>query len=156
MKKTNSSACFSLPFEVIELELNSYHILIPASINGITGDLIIDTGASVSVIDRELFRELPEKTASLKIQSGSITGEISEVQIVEPRCVMLGDIPVSLPQLATIDLSYINEMYGSSRQRRIIGLLGCDFCLSHSAIINYRTKTFRFKKSRKAERVEEV
>ena len=41
-----------IPIEVVELEDNSFHIIITLQIGSIEGDFIIDTGASVTVIDK--------------------------------------------------------------------------------------------------------
>lgn len=145
MKNHLSTPYLKTGIEILELEENSYHVLIPVSINGIEGDMIIDTGASVSVLDQNLFGHLPDKITSLKMQSGSITGEIDEVRVVCPEEVKIGNIQVNINQIAIIDLNYINEMYYNTSQRKIIGLLGSDFCVTHQAVLNYRAKTFRFK-----------
>ena len=41
-----------IPIEVVELEDNSFHIIATLQIGSIEGDFIIDTGASVTVIDK--------------------------------------------------------------------------------------------------------
>lgn len=145
MKKQTGTGFTAVTIEILELEENSYHVLIPVNINGIEGDMIIDTGASVSVLDKNLFAYLPDKTTTLKLQSGSVTGEIKEVRVVCPREVKIGQTGVNIHQIAIINLDYINEMYAEHSQRKVIGLLGSDFCVAHKAILDYNTKTFRFK-----------
>lgn len=44
-----------IPIEIVELESNSYHLITPFEINGVKGEAIIDTGASVTVIDNQLL-----------------------------------------------------------------------------------------------------
>ena len=44
--------------------------------------------------------------------------------------------------LAAIDLEYVNEMYVKHLNRKIIGLLGCDFCVRYQVAIDYRKKEF--------------
>ena len=70
-RKKNKKAChFTTPYhpyinsriqtvavEIVGLEDNSYHLIVPVEINGIQGDMIIDTGASVTVVDRQVFPE---------------------------------------------------------------------------------------------------
>lgn len=41
-----------IPIEIVELEDNSFHIIVSLQIGSIEGDFIIDTGASVTVIDK--------------------------------------------------------------------------------------------------------
>ena len=87
-RKKNKKAChFTTPYhpyinsriqtvavEIVGLEDNSYHLIVPVEINGIQGDMIIDTGASVTVVDRQVFPEdLPEE-ADVQMTSGSVTG----------------------------------------------------------------------------------
>ena len=89
-RKKNKKAChFTTPYhpyinsriqtvavEIVGLEDNSYHLIVPVEINGIQGDMIIDTGASVTVVDRQVFPEdLPEE-ADVQMTSGSVTGQI--------------------------------------------------------------------------------
>ena len=44
-----------IPIELVELEDCSYHLIVKVDIDGIAGDMIIDTGASVTVADQKLF-----------------------------------------------------------------------------------------------------
>ncbi len=48
---------FRLPLEVIELDNLSYHILVEGEMNGLPCNLIIDTGASRTVFDRNYFED---------------------------------------------------------------------------------------------------
>ncbi len=50
-----------IPVEIIKLEDNSFHMLVHVETDGVQGDMIIDTGASVTVLDSLLF---PEKTSA--------------------------------------------------------------------------------------------
>ena len=96
-RKKNKKAChFTTPYhpyinsriqtvavEIVGLEDNSYHLIVPVEINGIQGDMIIDTGASVTVVDRQVFPEdLPEE-ADVQMTSGSVTGQIHDVHLVK-------------------------------------------------------------------------
>lgn len=129
-----------LPVEIVELEKNSYHLIISLEINGIQGDVIIDTGASVTVIDKQLLEEQDILTTETCIQSGSVTGQISDVKVVKTKSIKIGGIPFKNIHLAAIDLDYVNEMYNHHLKRKIIGLLGCDFCVKHRVVIDYQKK----------------
>ena len=73
-KKNNK---ITIPLEIVELESDSFHLLVPVMINGEQGDMIVDTGASVTVADRRLFPEGCEEETDVQLQSGGITGSIS-------------------------------------------------------------------------------
>lgn len=129
-----------LPVEIVELESNSYHLIISLEINGIQGDVIIDTGASVTVIDKNLLEEQDILTTNVSIRSGSVTGQINDVKVIKTKSIKIGGISFKNLHLAAIDLNYVNEMYDHHLKRKIIGLLGCDFCVKHGVVIDYQKK----------------
>lgn len=136
MRKKNTGP-ITVPIEKVELEDHSYHILVAVEINGIAGDMIIDTGASVTVADRQLFPRFEEPEEAVKIQSSSITGEIKDVQVMHTESFQIGSIQLQEMCIALIDLDYVNKMYKKHLNRRVIGLLGSDFCIHHGIIIDY-------------------
>ena len=56
----------------------------------------------------------------------------------------IGDRKFKNLKLAAIDLKYVNDMYNRHLNRKIIGLLGCDFCVKHKVVIDYRSKELSF------------
>lgn len=130
----------SIPIELVRLEGNSFHIIIPVEIDGIRGDMILDTGASVTVIDQNL---LPEKDTGKSwgtLQSGSVTGQIGHVRIHKAEYLKIGNRKFKNLQLAGIDLQYVNGMYHEHLNRRVLGLLGCDFCVRHQVQLDFKKK----------------
>ena len=64
-----------IPIEIVELEDNSFHIIVSLQIGSIEGDFIIDTGASVTVIDKLTpFSYEPLDDVS-EINSGGVCGD---------------------------------------------------------------------------------
>lgn len=131
---------FTFPVEIVRLEDNSFHLIVKVDIDGVAGDMIIDTGASVTVIDRKIFPDKISDESGIRMQSGSVTGQIGDVRIIQADCFKIWGHKVRNLQLAAIDLDYVNELYHRHLNRKIIGLLGCDFCVTHKAVINCRTK----------------
>ncbi len=129
-----------IPVELVELEDNSYHLIVRVDIDGITGDMIIDTGASVTVADRNLFPEQADQDNTVKMQSGSVSGQINDVHVINIKRLTIGGRRLRNFHLAGIDLDYVNEMYNKHLNRKIIGLLGCDFCVRYKVCIDYRKK----------------
>ena len=147
-RKKHLKAChyrrLTIPIEIVSLEDNSYYPVIRVKIEHIAGDMIIDTGASVTVIDEQLFPELPGEPTFLEMQSGSVTGQIQHVRLVKAKEMQIGDRKFKNLKLAAIDLKYVNDMYNRHLNRKIIGLLGCDFCVKHKVVIDYRSKELSF------------
>ncbi|MEG0795467.1 MAG: retropepsin-like aspartic protease [Odoribacter sp.] len=129
-----------IPIEIVELEDNSFHLIVSVEIDGIRGDMIIDTGASVTVIDPQIFPEKRKDDQIVQMQSGSVTGQINRVTLLQAEHFKIGNRKIKKIQLAGIDLNYVNDLYNKHLQRKIIGLLGCDFCVKYGATIDYRRK----------------
>ena len=136
-----------VPLEIVELEDNSYHIITTVLIGSIEGDFIIDTGASVTVIDRntpfshEAIADIPE------INSGGVSGRIEEVKLVNLPTFQIGDYTIENLHAAVIDLDYVNTLYEKQLRRRISGLLGSDFLVKFKSVIDYENKYLRLKVS---------
>lgn len=133
-KKNNK---ITIPLEIVELESDSFHLLVPVMINGEQGDMIVDTGASVTVADRRLFPEGCEEETDVQLQSGGITGSISDVRTANVRQFCIGELKLQDKRIAVIDLDYVNDMYKKHVHRKVIGLLGSDFFIAHRAVVNY-------------------
>lgn len=136
-----------VPLEIVELEDNSYHIITTVLIGSIEGDFIIDTGASVTVIDRntpfshEAIADVPE------INSGGVSGRIEEVKLVNLPTFQIGDYIIEDLHAAIIDLDYVNTLYEKQLNRRVAGLLGSDFLVKFKAVIDYENKRLQLKVS---------
>ena len=129
-----------IPIELVELEDCSYHLIVKVDIDGIAGDMIIDTGASVTVADQKLFPSQMLDDNSISMQSGSVSGQINNVRIIQVKRLSIGGRNLRNFRLAGIDLDYVNEMYNKHLKRKIIGLLGCDFCVRYKACFDYSKK----------------
>lgn len=129
-----------IPIEIVELESNSYHLITSFEMNGIKGEAIIDTGASVTVIDSNLLAGNEIEQTGIQIQSGSVTGQIEEVKVIQVKEIKIGEHRFKNLQLAAIDLNYVKEMYCQHLERKIMALLGCDFCVKHCVVIDYQKK----------------
>ena len=129
-----------VPIELVRLKENSFHIIVKTEIDGVRGDMIIDTGASITVIDQNKVAEKTPEIQTNRIQSGSVTGQIQEVRIFKPAYLKIRNLKFKNKQLAGIDLQYVNEMYDEHLKRNVLGLLGCDFCVKHQARIDFKNK----------------
>lgn len=130
-----------IPVEIVKLEDCSYHLLVTVEIDGIQGDMIIDTGASVTVVDQKMFPDKANDESTVQLQSGSVSGQLNDVHLLKTDHFKIGGRKMKNLQLAGIDLDYVNEMYKKHLNRKIIGLLGCDFCVRYNVVIDYRNKT---------------
>lgn len=130
-----------IPFQIIELEHQSYHIVIDGKIDTIDLTLIVDTGASRTIIDKRYADKL------VKLDFGTenpiATGLSAEQIPVElfniPMLSLEGVIFENVPSL-TADLTAINDIYISLTGKPIGGLIGCDFLLQRVKGIDLKRK----------------
>lgn len=116
-----------------------YHLGLDVNLNGKNAFLLLDTGASRTVFDKnqiELYNSseielLDEKSTGLGTSSMDIhTTKISNLEI--------GTKKIENITLALIDLSHVNETYEKLGFRKIQGVLGSDLLYKYQAVINYR------------------
>jgi hypothetical protein len=147
VKKMNRMEEIQVPVELVELDENSFHILVTIVIGCIEGDFIVDTGASITVIDScTPFSHEPLEDVR-GIHSGGVGGEIGEVKLVNLPTFHLGGYTLENVRVALLDLQYVNTLYHSRLRRRMAGLLGSDFLMKYNAVIDYENKRLTLKVS---------
>jgi predicted aspartyl protease len=128
----------------IRLSSKSGHIVTKARINGYEGRFIIDTGASASCINQEMYKEFKLETQfmdrSIGTASGSLRPRISHNNTLE-----LGDWSDQDSTLLSMDMNYINNALKTEGMKSIQGLLGADFLITAKAVIDYRGKKIYLK-----------
>ena len=131
-----------IPIEIIELENQSYHLIVKCTLNGEQiGDMVIDTGASKTVFDKNFVRTYQDQNVDNdELQSCGLGGEDINSDLVEISSLSFGDFTSETLKVVLIDLNHINKMYEKHCQRQICGLLGSDFLVNHHAIIDYQKK----------------
>ena len=131
-----------VPIEIIELEDQSFHLIVECTLNGEqVGDMVIDTGASKTVFDRNFVRTYQDQNIDNdELQSCGLGGEDINSDLVEISSLSFGDFTSETLKVVLIDLNHINKMYEKHCQRQICGLLGSDFLVNHHAIIDYQKK----------------
>lgn len=126
-----------IPFEILKLEDDSYHILVNVVINKyIEGKFVIDTGASKTILDSSLELKEEQKLGEEPFSSG-LGGELA-INFCKVDRLSIGTFTMENMTLATVDLSTVNSAYEKVVSTRVIGLLGSDLLLKYGAIINYR------------------
>ena len=131
---------FIIPLNLIELDDQSYHLLIKASINSIPLNLIIDTGASKTVFDRKILEEsLPAHESEIQnIRSSGIMADNIDSKMGIADIFRIGDLELNGYPVVMIDLDAINKLYLKIAGKKIHGLLGSDFLFEWDAIIDYK------------------
>ncbi len=116
------------------------HFEIKATINGIKGRFILDTGASNSCVGFEeatLFNLATE--ASEHKAAGAGTTEI-ETQLSKENTLAFGNFRIPNVDLVLLDLEHINNAMTKQNAKPVNGIIGADILEKCKAIIDYNKK----------------
>jgi hypothetical protein len=128
-------------FSIIELEKDTFHPLIKADF-----DLpeeywwVIDSGASKSVMDINFSSCYASENIDPVMATGIGKEIVSTASGIIPSF-SLGGIEFGPLKIALVDFKHINEEYSKFSNKKIIGLVGCDFLFTHEAILDFKQKT---------------
>src|SRR5690348_719318 len=103
-----------LPIQLLSIEDDGFHLRIQASINNRKAWMLIDTGASKTVFDKERiqkFVDAHEFELNEKLSTGLGTNSM-QTHSVSLKKIQLGDIVIKNFQTILLDLSHVNESYG--------------------------------------------
>jgi predicted aspartyl protease len=113
------------------------HLLIKATINGVKGNFILDTGASNSCVgfeSIELF-QLNVIESSTKASGAGATG--MHTQLSKNNTLQLGRWKNPDFSLIVFDLSHVNSALVEHKAKPVHGIIGADILLQGKAIIDY-------------------
>jgi predicted aspartyl protease len=128
----------------VRISSKSGHLVAKAKINGHEGRFIIDTGASASCINQEMYKEFQLETEFLDRKIGTASGSLRP-RISHSNTLELGDWCDEDCTLLSMDMNHINNALKNEGMRSIQGLLGADFLISARAVIDYKGKKMYLK-----------
>ena len=134
-----------IPFQLLDIEGDGFHIMIQGRINGKEANFLIDTGASRSVFDfatMSKFIDDPQFQKKEGITAGVGSSDL-ESSTFDIESIALGDLEIKHYQAVALDLENIHETYEKINLPKIHGIIGGDVLATHKAVINYRLKKIR-------------
>lgn len=129
-----------IPFQLLDIEGDGFHIMIQGRINGKEANFLIDTGASRSVFDfatMSKFIDDPQFQKKEGITAGVGSSDL-ESSTFDIESIALGNLEIKHYQAVALDLENIHETYEKINLPKIHGIIGGDILVKHKAIINYR------------------
>ncbi len=136
----------SIPFEVREIEAASFHPIVKAQIAGLHIYMILDTGASRTVVNRELLDDLPRMNESHEEAfAAGINAQQLKVEQVQIPTIQIGEQQFANMVVFATDLKAVSDLYEKMAGIRIDGLLGCDFLESHRAVVDFHKRSILLK-----------
>ena len=130
LKKSNYK---KLNFKVSKTQ----HLLIKAKINGITGNFILDTGASNSCVGFESIDHFNLKAGKSKTKASGAGATGMFTQLAKNNSLKIGRWKTAEFHLVIFDMTHVNQALQQHKAKPVHGIIGADILLEGKAIIDY-------------------
>ncbi|MEP7169675.1 MAG: retropepsin-like aspartic protease [Bacteroidota bacterium] len=131
-----------VPLKILRIENDGIHLLVKVKINNKIARLIVDTGASKTVLDKNRINRFVKENNFEKHQalSTGLGTSSMESHIVEIRKLETGNWKLENITLVLLDMSHVNFSYSQIGMKEIDGVLGGDILIQYDAVIDYEKK----------------
>lgn len=132
-----------LPFRLLNIEGDGFHLQAKIRINGKPALVIIDTGASRTVFDKaEIAKYLKSEEIGEHDRMSTGLGTNS----MQSHFVILGSLSIGKLRFdqfdaVILDLQHVNQTYTALGFDPIAGVLGSDILVALKAVIDFRKKS---------------
>lgn len=136
----------TVPLKIIELQGDGYHILVEVQIFDQTFELVVDTGASKTVLDKNTLMEIgiaEEEFKSIDVLSTGLGTTTMQSYMLTLPYLQIGEWKKTNFSVAVLDLATINYAYRQMDLPPVIGVLGGDILVNYAARIDYRKATMK-------------
>lgn len=136
---------FTIPIRIIEIEGSGFHVAVTGFVNGNLANILIDTGASQTVFDKNrinLFSRDAELEKADKLSKGLGTDSMEGYRFKIEQFI-LGDLVKEPLEVVALDLSHINASYTELKLVPIDMVLGGDFLNEFAAEIDFGASELR-------------
>ena len=133
-----------IPFKILSINGEGFHLTMKLFINGKPANIIIDTGASKTVFDKSriskfITNKIFDENEKLSTGLGTNTMKSHMTKIKKLK---IGTIEILNYETVLLDLSHVNESYKQVGLKPIEGVLGSDILVEYNAVIDYEKKLF--------------
>jgi hypothetical protein len=133
-------------FTRVKLKFTSTdHFQIKASINGVEGDFILDTGASSSCVDYSKVRYFKLLAQNSDVKAAGAGATNMRTHLSENNIIQIGDWKKTRQQIVIFDLRHVNEALHNHDAEGVDGIIGADVLIKCKAIIDYDKKALYLK-----------
>jgi predicted aspartyl protease len=113
------------------------HLLIKATLNGVKGNFILDTGASNSCVGYESIEKFKLATEKSKTKAAGAGATGLQTLLSTENKIQLGRWKENDFSLVIFDLSHVNLALTQHKAKPVDGIIGADILLDGKAIIDY-------------------
>ena len=128
-----------VPLQLINLQNDGFHLLVEVVIFGHPFNVVLDTGASKTVLDKtsiEKYIATDDLLSSDKLSTGLGTNSMESFILYLPSF-NIGKLKIENFEAAVLDLSSISAAYESLQLPPVIGVIGGDILQKYKAVIDY-------------------
>lgn len=116
------------------------HFEIKASINGVKGLFILDTGASSSCVGFEAIETFKLKAKDSEIKAAGAGATDMLTQIAKKNKLKIGKWKKDKVALILFNLTHVNTALASYNSKPVDGIIGADILKKGKAVIDYDKK----------------
>jgi len=132
-----------IELEKLELNDGGVHLLISAKINNKKVRLVLDTGASRTVMDSNRHERWHNgaDVQDLEHKSAGLGTDSMQSALTKVETIKFGDFKLKQFEVVLLDLMHVNSSYNQFGIKPVDGILGGDLLHNFDAIINYKKQT---------------
>ncbi len=128
-------------YSKIKLKLTkTNHFEIRATINGIKGRFILDTGASSSCVGFEAIEYFNLKVVDSEIKAVGAGASNMMTQLSKSNTIKIGKWKKQRVALILFNLTHVNEGLRNHNSNTVDGIIGADILKKGKAVIDYNKK----------------
>ncbi len=137
----------TIPFKVLSIGGEGFHLMLKIYINRKVANVIIDTGASKTVFDKKRILKyvINKKFAEHDNLSSGLGTNTMKSHFTTIKKIKIGEIEIIDYQTVLLDLSHVNKSYLQVGLPQVDGILGSDILLKYNAVIDYQKMKLKLK-----------
>jgi len=143
--KNSKNNFYTLPLDIFQIQNDGYHLFVDVLINKKKARLLVDTGASKTVIDIgriKRFTRSKKYTLNEQLSTGLGTNSMqSHTMIIKEF--KLGDYLLTKFLAVLLDISHVNKSYKLIDFPPIDGVLGSDLLFDLGSVIDYKKRILK-------------
>lgn len=133
-------------YSLIKLtKTTTQHLQLTCSINNVTGDFILDTGASNSCVDFRYADYFELETEDSKVRAAGAGASNMLTRASNKNKINIGGWCFKEFNLVLFDMSHVNRALVEHESEVIHGIIGADILNTGKAIIDYKKKRLYLK-----------
>jgi len=127
-------------------KINTNHFEIKATLNGVKGRFILDTGASNSCVDILLAGKFKLQVEDSETKAAGAGAIGMETKLASQNILELKDWKYNNCTIVLLDLTHVNTALTEHNAKAVDGIIGADILEKGKAIIDYKNKCVYLKK----------